>query len=686
MTAPFQYDPTGQTALDFTSGEKVLSPVLIGTTPGRAQHYLARWLHFTPGPHVLRLSCKDAATVWLGDSGKSLSMIAAVTSDDGVVEINFNVQTAGVLRLQFMLHNIGLNVDQTYVIFSIKSNGRTVYLSTADKWSASTSVIADEDVEPIGDARRFLPVFSFQPNWKNGILERLVYLTDVISSDHDSEQRRMLRLHPRRTFEMSFMREGLDRATLDNFVLAHGSRHFLAPLWHEQFRVNVPMPAGSTSFTVPAGTASEREFLPGSLVLVIAKDVRAYEVATVLSVVGDVITFEQGLTLSWGSDVRMVPLRESRLDDIGQMRNHTDRVGELTLRIAIRDTESYTPTPSWSHFVPLFRFDVDRNGTVDIDHERKVFRIDNQVGKDNVFDPGHVDRVKTKVRAQLHGRSKVWQMRKFIAAARAKAIRFWAPSFTHDIVLAQDIGGDVIEVLPSGFFDATMNRQDSRVLIRVDFADGRPPLYRKVISVERVGLIGPPWRCDTERLTLDESLPPLPRDWVERVSFMIPTRFDQDTFEFKHHVDDSAVVETSLVFKSAEIDNMPPIELVATSYTYPIVSSEGVSVGVSLLSGSLRFPIYNYDVEGLNVGATLLTSTLAEKLKTTTYDVEGLNVGVTLLTSTLAEKLKTTTYDVEGLNVGATLTTSQLRNLLIQTSYDTEGLTVGVQLTSGTLQ
>src|SRR3546814_9546243 len=78
------------------------------------------------------------------------------------------------------------------------------------------------------------PVWSIRPNWREGVLERLEWLTDVLSSTIGVEQRRALRVSPRRYIEITVNPTGNERSFLDLVLHKMGSDKWLFPLWWDQ--------------------------------------------------------------------------------------------------------------------------------------------------------------------------------------------------------------------------------------------------------------------------------------------------------------------------------------------------------------------------------------------------------------------------------------------------------------------
>ena len=71
-----------------------------------------------------------------------------------------------------------------------------------------------------------LPIWTFRPNWSGGVTERLEWLTDVLPSRVGAEQRRGLRLSPRRSLEFQLLLHGEERTFFDLMLQALGSSDF----------------------------------------------------------------------------------------------------------------------------------------------------------------------------------------------------------------------------------------------------------------------------------------------------------------------------------------------------------------------------------------------------------------------------------------------------------------------------
>lgn len=253
---PFEFAVPSGIATSFTSGEKTISVASpLASAPARSTFMISRWIYLSAGSYVFRCAAKASAT-WLlntvhefnGVRKEEKQLLFTCTDAQGVIEREVFVAKSGVRKLDVLMRNTATAAAECYVVFNIRRSGNPIYLSDNDGWLASdTGTVTAAEMPEMPDTRKFLPVFNISPNWQGGVLERIEYLTNVLASSTDAEQRRAMRVHPRRSFEVSFLREKALRARLDAFVAGHGHNEFLVPLWHESLR----LPYGEPKETVP---------------------------------------------------------------------------------------------------------------------------------------------------------------------------------------------------------------------------------------------------------------------------------------------------------------------------------------------------------------------------------------------------------------------------------------------------
>jgi hypothetical protein len=592
----------------FADGERALSvSASIDAAPARSRYFLAKWFDLQGGLYTLKSVTQDAG-LWLVSQSQNNGRVVQNVPPTGVVESEVYLPQ-GRHRLDIVLTNTSLTASSCYVAFSLWLEGRLVYASTGTGWVFDTASIPDASVPNPGDERLALPVFSVLPNWDRGITERVDYLTEILPSESDSEQRRSLRRRPRRSFEAAFARRSVARARLDNFFTGIGNDKTLVPLWHEQYLIQSTL---GVTLSFPAGTLAMREFFAGSLVFVTAGDPTVYEVLTIASVDlgADQITFSGAPVRTWPAGSLVAPLRQARVLDTSQMDVLTDNVATVQARFTLVDSTPW-PTADWGFSVPYFHFRLNRGVTISRGFERPSSHVlDNDLGPIDVFDLYARTRVSQRSGLTLIGRSQVYAFRRFLEAARGKSVRFWMPGATADAMPIGDFGGLYVDVQEAGFTDYLRRAQASKVMLSILFKDGRIALFRRVISVEQVSTV--------ERIHLDQALPAVALNEVERLSFVQPARFDQDGFELNHAVNDCAVVQTVVLTRSVEIEGMPDIRVSVTSLTYPISSVDSLGPGFAVIAGTLRELVYRAEgiLPGVEIAGGLLLPPLLKSYAT----------------------------------------------------------------------
>lgn len=558
------FDPT---EYGFTNGEEFISVVDGGSAPAATTFYLARTLQLPPGKYRIKLFVDDYGMLRFGSDMNTLRTVMKLSIVDGARTGEFIVHE-GESRFDLVLFNNASGPCN--FIFSIWRDDQLVHASSSDDWQFDSEPISDDELLGGQDPRLLLPVFSVMPNWKNGVLERLQWNTDVMRSEEAVEQRRSIRRYPMRSFEASFLRTESVRARLDNFFLGMGNKPFMLPLWHEQYRSEGEITPADSGFAFGDGSLVDREFRPGDVVMLTAGDPDLFDIGIIDEVLVDTNTFTWATppTITWPAGTRLIPMRRARMIDFPQFNNLSSHVGQVSARFELTEPDdqfqvfcedgepdtTFEEQPSWGNCSPLFQFKPNRSTPVVVDYAREAFVLGSDSGPSFYVDPSDQGRSTQRMNLLLRGRDMVFAFRRFIAQARGQTLRFYMPSGTSDIVPAGDIDGDAFLAKPSGLWETMSVPQRSRIWITVLFKDGSSPIYRKVVNVEPVGVVALPTRMvQSEQYTLASPLPAISVENIERIMFVSTSRFDQDTFELMHHSDSSRAVSAAVVTRTVDM-------------------------------------------------------------------------------------------------------------------------------------
>lgn len=544
---------------EFVNGEMALSPSEIPSDTPVGTHYLSTRRVFKSGVYNIKAWIYPAGTLTI--DGVTLNSI------NGLLKTQINVP-AGEQRIDVTLTK-STEGQACFVAFFLFYADLSIYASRAEGWMTDDSVVPENELPEAEDPRFSMSVFPFTPNWENGISERFTYLTNVMVSESGAEQRRAMRVYPRRSIEADFLRASMQRSRLDAFFTGVGYKEFLLPLWHEQFYSTDPVVELETHhfYTVTGDTLDKREIEVGTILLITQGNPLEYD----LCLVGG-INLETGM-VAWDTNHRptrfwpagstkLIPVVRALLAEKTTMNNPNDSVGQISLRFDVMEPMKFF-SHDWNERIPLFSFKADYQTPIEIGYDRYVHVLDNDVAMPEYTEP--VSRAITSERGgfKFFGRDQMIAFRKFISGARGRALNFYVPTYTHDLVpvYSYDLGGTVfLEIKHIGFLEMMPNPQWVRKIVAIVPDDGSEVIYRVILGVDEQET---EQGEKIERLQLDEPLPSILGSRIKRIQFLVYARFDQDGFELKHHVDNSAVLQTSLSFVSVpNVNDFDGIEFV----------------------------------------------------------------------------------------------------------------------------
>lgn len=402
-----------------------------------------------------------------------------------------------------------------------------------------------------------LPVWTIRPNWLNGVLERLEWLTDVIGSTYGTEQRRALRLSPRRSFEMTFNPIDEARSYFDLWLHRLGSSEFMVPLFHDRGKLAANVSAAQD--TIPVDT-TYREFVAGGMAVILGDDPFTFDVLEITDVAAGQLTINPlGLGRAWGKGTAIYPLRRTRISQESLFAAITNRVGEASLQFELNQANDIPDEGAWAlsyNGLPILLDKPNRRERLEVTYSRNSLLLDNEVGLRHLLDDaGRAFTVQTYGR-MMRGRAEHWAFRQMLYRLRGQAVPCWLPSFNRDFTLARShlAANAFIDVRKIGYA-YTGGAISGRRHVLFNTA---APLAREIINT------GAPLSAAEERLMLSGALGTALTKGTTG-SFLEITRLATDAVEITHHTDTDGVAECNLSFRGFRDERT-----IGTTISYPI--------------------------------------------------------------------------------------------------------------------
>ncbi|ULU26588.1 hypothetical protein [Dyella terrae] len=367
------------------------------------------------------------------------------------------------------------------------------------------------------------------PDWGgDGVTETIGWLTDILTPLSGVEQRRQLRIAPRRTFDFDAMLTAQQRRYMEAALFDWSSRVWALPIWPDGSPLNSDVLQGSLSI---ASDTTNRDYVAGGLAMIIA-DAVTYEILEIDSVTAAGLALTHPTANAWPrGSARIYPVRTVRLASFPTLKRHTSNYSTVSPSFITVEPCDWAPNAGASAY-RSFPVMERRPNTVEEPttiFNRMIVVTDPGTGVADVDDTAGVGLPSHTHRFILDGGAfDRAAMRSLLYALAGRASSIWVPSWNDDLVLVDQVqnGAQTIDVEWSGytrFLRGQIGRRD----IRIELNDGTIR-YRRLIGWTELD-------ASTERLSLDVAMDIgfAPAN-VRAISFLTLSRLDSDNIKITH--------------------------------------------------------------------------------------------------------------------------------------------------------
>jgi hypothetical protein len=388
-------------------------------------------------------------------------------------------------------------------------------------------------------------VWTFPPNWDDGVLETLEWLTAVLGSQTGVEQRIGRRQTPRRSFEAGFLVTERNRRYLDSFISSVGKEPFYLPIWHDIGVTDSPTAMGADFIETDT---QFREFSQGGFAYLRGSHAMESEVVEIASVASNGLQLIANTERAWPKGTRIYPLILATLPAEVSGTKGTDEFMRFNIRFNSAQANPYLAVipPISYRDAPVLNVRPDESEDLTHTYLRLTAALDNETGVPVLYDKaGHGFRTQ-QYRWAVVGRQAHQELRSLFYYLSGKLKAVWLPTFMQDFKLVRPVnpGDSGIFVQNIGYSRFNLRLLPGMQDIRIEKRD-RTYLYGRIVGGVEID-------DDMEALSIDLDLSdPLRVEDVVSISFMNLCRLDNDSIEINHPTDAAGVSQAAVITRTS---------------------------------------------------------------------------------------------------------------------------------------
>lgn len=392
-----------------------------------------------------------------------------------------------------------------------------------------------------------ITAWALTPDWANGVKETLQFKTDVMQSFWSAkEQRRALRIAPRRIFEFSVDAAQQDRRFIEAALFTWSAMVWALPIWADGQQLTT---AANPGDTIVACDTVNRDFVGDGLAILIFSATK-YEVLQIDVYSSSSIVLAHPIVGTWPVGSKIYPARTARLNGYPQLTKINGQMASIHPSFTVIEPCDWTAASG----LPAYRSNpVLENSPNDADsntqsYERQAVTIDNQTGAIEVIDNANIGFSLRSHAWFLQGRSQRAAFRALMYLLKGRVGEMWVPTYNSDLKLVSPIAptdtGIVVETTGYTLFLVNqLNRKD----IRIELTSGTI-FYRRITGASIVD-------ANTESLSIDSSLgQAIAVAQIRRISYMAMSRLNTDSIDIMHHTKDDGVASAVTPFRALNHD------------------------------------------------------------------------------------------------------------------------------------